>query len=92
MYQLGNSEFRAAAPKEKVIILYTAIDRKLGTLQETKQINWNVNTTNSVTTVVLVYATKFQDGGATETFSFRIKNGKAELIGYNIASLDMLAK
>jgi len=92
MYRRSSTDFQAAAPKEKVLALYAAIDRKLGALQTTKQINWSVNTRNLVTTVVLVYASQFQDGEATETFTFRVKSGEAELIGYNIASFDMLIK
>jgi hypothetical protein len=92
MYKSGSDDFQAAAPKEEVIALFEAIDRKLGPLQETKQVTWNVNTQNLTTTVVLVYASKFREGDATETFTFRIGNQKPELIGYNIASLDMLIK
>jgi hypothetical protein len=92
MYSNSSRDFQAAAPKDKVIALFAAIDRKLGPLQETKQINWNVNTQNLTTTVVLIYASKFQEGEATETFTFRISNQKPELIGYNIASFDMLIR
>jgi hypothetical protein len=92
LYESTSSEFKAAAPKTQILALFEAIDRKLGALEETKQINWNVNTYNLVTTVVLVYSTKFQDGEATETFTFRIKGDVPELLGYNIASLDMLIK
>jgi hypothetical protein len=92
MYDSSSGDFQAAAPREKVIALFEAIDRKLGPLQETKQVNWNVNTQNLTTTVVLVYESKFREGEATETFTFRISNQEPELIGYNIASLDMLIK
>jgi hypothetical protein len=92
LYESTSSEFKAAAPKTQILALFEAIDRKLGALEETKQINWNVNTYNLVTTVVLVYSTKFQDGEATETFTFRIKDNVPELLGYNISSLDMLIK
>lgn len=92
MYESSSGDFQAAAPKEKVIALFEAIDRKLGPLRETKQVNWNVNTQNLTTTVVLVYASKFHEGEATETFTFRISDQKPELIAYNIASLDMLIK
>ena len=92
MYESTSDDFKAAAPKSQVLALFEAIDRKLGTVQGTKQLNWSVNTQNFVTIVVLVYATEFQDGEATETFTFRIKDNVPELIGYNISSLDMLIK
>ena len=92
MYAEGSQEFQQAAPKEKVLALYAAVDRKLGPLQDAKQVNWRVETKNLVTTVVLVYESKFKEGGATETFTYKVTNGKAELVGYNINSLDMLIK
>ena len=51
-----------------------------------------MSTHNLVTTVVLVYSTQFEDGEATETFTFRIEDNVPELLGYNVASLDMLIK
>ena len=92
MYVETGEQFKSAVAKPLAIKLFSAIDRKLGPLQETKQVNWNVNTHNLVTTVALVYQTRFAEGEATETFTFVVQNGKAELIGYNIASLDMLIK
>jgi hypothetical protein len=92
IYEDASAEFKAAVPKEKILALFEAIARKLGPLQETKLINWNVNTHNLNTVVVLVQDSKFREGQATETFTFRVDNDKAELIGYNISSLDMLIK
>lgn len=92
MYEAASEEFKAAAPRVTTLALFEAIDRKLGPLEESKQINWNVNTRNFTTTVVLVYESKFRDGSATETFTFRVKDAAAELVGYNIASLDMLIR
>jgi hypothetical protein len=92
MYAATGAEFKAAVTQKMALALFEAIDRKLGSLRETTQVNWNVNTRNMITTVVLVYQSKFAEGEATETFTFRIENGKPELIGYNISSLDMLIK
>lgn len=92
MYEMGSKEFRSASPKEKVTALFAAIDRKLGSLDKSKLVNWSVKTYNLDTTVVLVYDDKFQEGDATETFTFHVSDGKAELVGYNISSFDMLVK
>lgn len=92
MYVETGEPFKSAISKPLAIKLFSAIDRKLGPLKGTKQVNWNVNTRNLVTTVALVYQSRFEEGEATETFTFVVQNGKAELIGYNIASLDMLIK
>lgn len=92
MYAATGAEFKSHVPKATALALFAAIDRKLGPLRQTQQINWNVNTRNLITTVVLVYQSRFKAGEATETFTFRVQNGKPELIGYNIASMDMLIK
>jgi len=92
LYAATGADFKAAVTEKKALALFEAIDRKLGTLRESNQVNWNVNTRNMITTVVLVYESKFEEGEATETFTFRVHDGKPELIGYNISSLDMLIK
>lgn len=92
MYESTSDEFKAATAKSQILALFEAIDRKLGALQQAKQVNWSVSTHNLVTTVVLVYSTQFEDGEATETFTFRIEDNVPELLGYNVASLDMLIK
>lgn len=92
IYEGATAEFKGAIAKDKALALFSAIDRKLGPLLETKQINWSVNTHNLVTTVVLVQASRFRDGEATETFTFRVDDASAKLLGYNISSLDMLIK
>jgi hypothetical protein len=92
MYAATGAEFKSLVPRATALALFAAIDRKLGSLRQTKQINWNVNTRNLITTVALVYQSRFEAGEATETFTFRVQNGKPELIGYNIASMDMLIK
>lgn len=90
MYAEAGDAFKEAIVKEKAVALFSAIDRKLGKLRSTEQINWQVNTRNGTTYAVLVYKTLFEKGEATETFTFHISDGKAELVGYNISSLDML--
>lgn len=92
MYAALSEDLKAVAPKERMLALFDAMDRKLGPLESTEQVNWNVNTHNLTTTVVLVQQSAFRDGTATETFTFRVEDNKAELVGYNINSFDMLIK
>jgi hypothetical protein len=92
IYATAGDEFRKAAPKEKVIALFSAINRKLGSPKSSKTMNWNVRTFNFKTIVMLVEDTEFAQGKGTETFTFLVSGQKAELIGYNINSLDMLIK
>ncbi len=92
IYSNAAAEFRSATPKEKVLALFAAIDRKLGPIKESTLVNWNVNTFNNKTHAVMVYSSKFAEGDATETFTYRVDDQRAVLVGYNIASLDMLIK
>jgi hypothetical protein len=92
IYSSASDDFRNAAPKERVLELFSAIDRKLGPAKSFSTTNWNVRTFNFVTTVVLVESTSFDRGTGTETFTFRVSGDKAVLVGYSINSLDMLTK
>jgi hypothetical protein len=92
IYSHTSKEFQNSTSKEKISELFSAINRKLGQLKSSKEINWNVKTYNLRTTVVLVYESKFEYGSAFETFTFVVSNGKPELHGYNINSWEMLVK
>jgi hypothetical protein len=92
IYTTAADEFRSAAPKERVLKLFSAIEKKLGKVKSSSTTNWNVKTFNLVTTVVLVEETKFEKGTGTETFTFHVSGDKAELVGYHINSLDMMTQ
>ena len=92
IYKTAHPDFRAGAPKERVIALFAAINRKLGAFRSAEQINWNINTHNMTTTVVLVYASKYAEGEATETFTIVVDDEKPSLFGYQINSFDMIIK
>lgn len=92
IYATAGEELRQAAPKEKVLALLAAVDRKLGPAKTWTTKSWNVRTFNLTTTVVLVEDTTFAKGQGAETFTFRVSDGKASLVGYNINSLDMMTQ
>jgi len=92
IYANADDAFRNAAPKEKVLGLFSAIEKKLGKVKSSSTKTWNVKTFNFVTTVILVADTEFEHGKGTETFTFQISGGKASLVGYNINSLDMMTQ
>jgi hypothetical protein len=92
IYDTAHPDFRNGAPKERVVALFAAIERKIGSFKSAAQINWSVNTHNMTTTVVLVYASKYAEGEATETFTIIVDDQKASLLGYNINSFDMIIK
>lgn len=92
IYASATDDFRKAAAKESFLALMNAIARKLGPVKSTRQVSWNARTFNFKTTAVLVYQTTFERGSGTETFTFRISDKKAELVGYNISSMDLMTK
>jgi len=92
IYSEAAEEFQKAAPKEKVLALFSAMDRKLGKVKSFSMKTWKVNTFNLVTTVILVTDTQFEQGSGVETFTFRVSGDKATLLGYNINSTDMLIR
>lgn len=92
IYTEAGDQFRKAATKEKVVQLFSAIDRKLGPAKSWTTKTWTTHTRNFVTTAVLVVDTVFEKGAGTETFTFRISGDSAIMIGYHINSLDMLTQ
>ena len=92
IYYDAAGEFRKATSKEKMNELLSAINRKLGAVQASAVTNWRVTTRNRTTYVVLVSETRFENGSGTETFTFIVSGSNADLIGYNINSVDMMIK
>lgn len=92
IYDESGADFKAATSREDGVALFAAVDRKLGRLKRARKINWQVNTHNMVTIAALVYESEYAEGMATETFSVKVDDGKGELVGYNIQSLQMLIK
>lgn len=91
IYQEADIEFRNAAPEKDANGLWRMVQRRFGSLQSDTLMNWNVNfTTNNGTVVRLVYYTTFAKDKATETFTWRIRDGKPALVGYNINSPTLL--
>jgi len=79
-------------PKPKVVDLFAAVYRKLGKVTSSQMTNWNLRTFNGETRVVLLENSKFEKGNATEQFVFRMRDGKAHLLSYNINSPDLIMK
>ncbi len=81
-----------ASSEDELTDLYSMIRKKLGKVLDTKTVSWNVRTFNTTTTVVLIQDTTFEEGKGKETFTFRIQDEKALLLGYNINSNDLIMK
>jgi hypothetical protein len=87
IYQAVDPEFRNATSEKDANALWRMVQRRFGSLQSDSLVNWNVSvTTNSGTIVRLVYYTTFSKDKGTEIFTWRIRDGKPALLGYNINS------
>ena len=92
IYSASHPDFKAASTETDFVALLDAIHRKLGTLQKSDQTNWNINSFNLKTNVILTYKTTFAEGDAVETFNYRIDGDDAVLFGYNINSNALITK
>jgi hypothetical protein len=92
IYSASNPKFQAATSEKKLTDLLAAVHRKLGSAESTSTVNWNVNTFNMTTRIVLVQNTKFDKGSAIETFTYIVSDPDATLLGYNISSTDLIEK
>jgi hypothetical protein len=88
----AHEKFRGAGSKEKYLEFMSAIERKLGKVQSSKNAGWKINTLNFTTTVLMNQNTTFEKGSGTETFTFEIEGENAFLVGYNIQSMDLIIK
>jgi len=87
IYQAVDPEFRNATSEKDANALWRMVQRRFGSLQSDSLVTWNVSvTTNSGTIVRLVYYTTFSKDKGTEIFTWRIRDGKPALLGYNINS------
>ena len=88
----ADSKFKSGTSEKEWSDLMGAVQRKLGKVTSTSNAGFNVRTFNLTTTVVLQQKTTFEQGSGNETFTFEMNGDKAVLVGYNIASKDLIIK
>ncbi len=88
----GNAarEFVESDTEENLVAFLQAVHAKLGDHIKAVQTNWHVNYGSQGRIVTLVYDSEYQQGRATETFVFRISDGQARLIRYDVNSRALL--
>jgi Protein of unknown function (DUF4019) len=92
IYVQCGQKFRESTSEADAIALFDGVRRKLGSVVNTKQSGWNVNTTPGGTFVRLGYETDFSEGKGREEFVFEMNNGQALLVGYNVNSPLLITK
>ena len=90
IYQNAHADLKKATSFEDFKEFMTAVHRKLGDSSSTTNQTWNIGNYNLITTVRMVQETSFEHGTGIETFTFKIKNQKASLTGYNINSKTLI--
>lgn len=86
IHRLAAPEFRRAAAEAQFVRFMTALDRKLGSWQSSVDPEWNVTRGTGGHLVRLTYRSDFAKGAAIEQFAWRIENGTAVLLGYQVNS------
>lgn len=92
IYVDSAADFQKSTSEENLTKLLNAIHTKLGKVLASEQKQWKLNNHNLKTYVLLVQETSFEQGKATETFTFLVKDNQAFLITYNINSMDLIIK
>ena len=91
IYAETSDDFKKVTTAKDFIDLLAAVDRKLGAVKDTTKNGWNLNYYPSGTFVTLRFKTQFERGSGEETFTYRVGDGKALLVGYHITSNGLIA-
>jgi len=81
--------FKNATPEAQFTEILQAVHRKLGVVVSTAQTNFtsrDLAGTSTGSYISMTYKTEFAEGPATESFNWRVVEGKVHLVGYNIQS------
>ena len=86
IFDAAHSDFQASQPKEDTINFLRSVREKLGSVKSTNRTGWQANSMNLKTNVVLTFETEFENGQGVETFTYRIADGDAILLGWHVNS------
>jgi len=90
VYAASSDEFRKATSEADLVRVLGALDKKLGSAKKAEPNGWNVNFQSSGTFVTLGFKTEFEKGSGAEQFVFRVADGRAALVSYNVNSPALL--
>jgi hypothetical protein len=86
IFDAAHADFKASQPKVDTIDFLRSVREKLGTTKSTNRTRWQANSFNMKTNVVLTFETEFENGKGVETFTYRIADGSAVLLGWHVSS------
>jgi uncharacterized protein DUF4019 len=89
IYGGADELFKNATTEAQFTEILRAVHRKLGVVVSTAQTNFtsrDLAGTSAGSYISMTYKTEFAEGPATESFNWRVVDGKVHLVGYNIQS------
>jgi hypothetical protein len=89
IYDKTDELFKTATPGPRFIEILEGVHRKLGAVRSTALKDFYSRDqagTNAGSYLSMTYDTQFAEGPATESFNWKVVNGKVYLAGYNIQS------
>jgi len=86
IYRAAGPQLRESATPDQFYDLLKVVAARLGDIQETERVGFNVNTNNGVTLTNVVMASTFELGNAQETFTFTGNGDNMKLVGWHINS------
>jgi hypothetical protein len=87
MYSAATPALKTFTKEADFMKSLQSVRRQLGTVKNTTQNGWKVNTFDGVvTSIVLTYKTDFEKGSGVETFTFIVSGDIATLQSYNVNS------
>jgi hypothetical protein len=92
IYAAADARFRTSTTEQEFVDLIGTVRQKLGKVTQTASAGVSIRSVNLTTTAVLKQTTTFEQGTATETFTFQMEGENAILLGYNINSKDLILK
>jgi Protein of unknown function (DUF4019) len=92
IYDDTDDLFRHQTTEKEFTPILAAVHRKLGVVEHGEPTGVLVNANTGGTFVKLSYKVKFTGGDATESFEWRMSDGKCKLVSYNINSPTLIIK
>jgi hypothetical protein len=93
VYANADPDMKSNTSEEKFGALFTAISKKLGHPVSSKPSGWNLNKDASGPYLRSTCETQFSNNASgTETFSWRMTDGKYRLYSYNIRSDELITR
>ena len=86
IFDTAHADFKASQPKKDTINFLRSVREKLGSVKSTNRTGWQANSMNMKTNVVLTFETEFENGQGVETFTYRVADGSAVLLGWHVNS------